>query len=567
MAEAHRARINLLPSGIPGLDAVLGGGIVEFSFNLLAGAPGAGKTTAAQQILFTNATEERPGIYFTVLGEPQLKMLRYQQQFSFFDTQKFGTAVRFQNLSERVLEGDLDSVLSAITEEVEESRPGFVIVDSFRSVVRSVHGVPRHETELQSFLQQLAHRLTSWEVTSFLIGEYVGDEVKENPVFTVADGIFWFSQSIEQNSVVRKLQVIKSRGQAPIPGLHTFRITDDGMRLFPRTSRDDKRLGEAQPDRAVQRLLLGSDELDRMFGGGIPAGDSVLIAGPAGSGKTLFGTQFVAAGLNAGEAAVVACFEEQPETYMTRAAQLGLHLDDPAHSDRLRVLYLPVLDLSVDEALQDIRDAVAEVGATRVVIDSLSGFEVALAPGFRDEFRESLYRMLAALTHRGVSVLMTVEVSEDFTQLRFSPHAVSFMIDDLVMQRYIELDGAIRRVMTVVKMRGSAHPTDWRAYSIDYGGLHIGDVLEEYRGIITGVPVRREYPAPVFHSRLSAAEVAVLNAVTEEGQAAVDPIVQRTELDPGNVRGALERLVLLGYLVGIGDSGETVYKAPGGPRQ
>jgi circadian clock protein KaiC len=565
MAEGGRVKVNLIPSGIPGLDTLLGGGIVEYSFNLIAGAPGAGKTTAAQQILFTNATEERPGIYFTVLGEPQLKMLRYQQQFSFFDRDKLGGVVRFENLSEHVLQGKLDRVLAAITEEVERSRPGFVVVDSFRSVIRATNGVNEREVELQSFLQHLAMRLTSWEVTSFLIGEYMQDELRENPVFTVADGIFWFSQVIEQNSVVRKLQVVKSRGQAPIPGLHTFRITGDGMRIFPRTAQDHSWTERAE--NPGQRLSLGDDALDQMLGGGLPVGDSVLAAGPAGSGKTVLGTQFIAAGIEAGERAVVACFEEHSQVYIERAARIGLHLADAVADGRLRILYLPLIDLSVDEALQSIRDAVDEVGAARVVIDSLSGFEVALAPSFRNEFRESLYRMVAALTHRGATVLMTVEVSDDYTTFRFSPHAVSFLIDDLIMQRYIELDGSIRRVMTVVKMRGSDHPTAWRSYQVGQGGIQVGSVLNEYRGIITGVPVPREAPAPIFHSRLSAAEVAVLNAVSEIGDAAVEPIVQRTELDEHNVSAALDRLVQLGYLVSREHNGRPGYGMAGGSRE
>jgi circadian clock protein KaiC len=566
MSESNRVKINLIPTGIPGLDTLLGGGIVEYSFNLIAGAPGAGKTTAAQQFLFTNATEARPAVYFTVLGEPQLKMLRYQQQFSFFDNAKFGDTIRFHNLSDLVLKGDLETVLEEITAEVERSRPAYVVVDSFRSVIRTTHGQPLHESALQSFLQHLALRLTSWEVTIFLIGEYMSDEIRENPVFTVADGIFWFSQSIEQNSVVRKLQVIKSRGQAPIPGLHTFRITDDGMKVFPRTmqhARDESRATSSE--RYATRQSTGVPELDQMLGGGIPTGDSVLIAGPAGSGKTVLGAQFVAASLEAGEAAVVACFEEQPEPYVRRAELLGIPLARLVESGRVRIIYMPLLDLSVDEALQGIRDAVEEIGASRVVIDSLSGFEVALAPSFREEFREALYRMLAALGGAGVTVIMTVEVSDDYGQLRFSPHAVSFLIDDLILQRYIELDGGIRRVLTVVKMRGSAHDTSWRAYEIARGGIAVGEVLDEYRGIITGVPVPRDAPSPVFHSRLTSAEMAIMDAVRASGESTADRIVQNASLDLGSVRSSLDRLVLLGYLVAADRPDGPVYRAPDTP--
>src|SRR5579884_1515911 len=135
--SAHdRVVITKLPTGVSGLDEILGGGLPEFSFNIIAGAPGSGKTTLAHQIVFANATPERPALYFTILGEPAIKMLRYQQQYTFFDQAKINTAVRFINLSQVVLEKNLNAVLEEITKEVEKASPGIVVVDSFRTVVR-----------------------------------------------------------------------------------------------------------------------------------------------------------------------------------------------------------------------------------------------------------------------------------------------------------------------------------------------------------------------------------------------------------------------------------------------
>ena len=159
--------------------------------------------------------------------------------------------------------------------------PGIVVVDSFRTVVRRAQA-SASEMELQGFVQRLALHLTSWQATSFLIGEYVEDEMRDNPVFTVADGLFWLYQSIERNSIVRKMQIMKMRGQESVPGLHTFRITDDGLQTFPRT------FGLAQESDHVkgqQRVSIGIPELDALMGGGIPEGDSLLVAGPSGSGK------------------------------------------------------------------------------------------------------------------------------------------------------------------------------------------------------------------------------------------------------------------------------------------
>jgi circadian clock protein KaiC len=199
--------IRQLPTGVPGLDEILGGGLPEYSFNIIAGAPGSGKTTLAHQIMFANATPERPALYFTVLGEPAIKMLRYQQQFTYFDAAKLNGSIHFVNLSQIVLEQDLGAVLDAIIKEVDASKASIVVVDSFRTVVRKAFN-QASEMELQGFVQRLALHLTSWQATTFLIGEYVEGELRDNPVFTVADGLFWLYQSIGRNSIVRKMQVM-----------------------------------------------------------------------------------------------------------------------------------------------------------------------------------------------------------------------------------------------------------------------------------------------------------------------------------------------------------------------
>ena len=181
-SKPAKVTIRKLPTGVRGLDDILGGGIPEFSFNIIAGTPGCGKTTLAHQIVFANATPKKPALYFTVLGEPALKMLRYQQQYSFFDESKLGKAIRFINLADVVLEKDLNAVLEEIIKQVTAVNPGIVVVDSFRTVVRkAVDGAS--EVEMQSFIQRLAQFLTSWEATTFLVGEYVrGRDARQSAV-------------------------------------------------------------------------------------------------------------------------------------------------------------------------------------------------------------------------------------------------------------------------------------------------------------------------------------------------------------------------------------------------
>jgi circadian clock protein KaiC len=480
--------IKHLPSGVHGLDEVLGGGIPEYSFNLIAGAPGTGKTTLSQQIMFGLAAPERPALHFTVVGEPSLKLLRYQQQFTFFDKSKVGSSVNYVTLSDELLDAGLDAVLEAILREVEQLSPGVVVVDSFRTLMRAVGSGKKGSQKLQRFLERLAIHLTSWQATTFLVGEYAESEVARNAVFTVADGILWLYQSIHRNSGVRKVQAMKVRGQAPLPGLHTMRITGDGLQVFPRIIRRAQQGGQ-RPDK---RLSTGVSGLDDMLWGGIPAWDSMLVTGPAGSGKSALATQFVAAGLAAGEPAVIAVFEEHPKEFLAHAKGMAPDLETMAEKRLLEVIYLRPLDLSVDEALLEIQAAVERTHAQRLVIDSLSGFELALAPTFREDFRESLYRMVGALTGSGVTVLMTVEVAESFTDLRFSADMISFLSDDVIFQRYVEIEGRMHKVMTVIKMRGSEHSKDLRLYDVTAKGLVVGNTLHEYRGIITGVAQRQQ---------------------------------------------------------------------------
>ena len=196
------------------------------------------------------------------------------------------------------------------------------MVDSFRTVVRKAL-TNASEMELQGFVQRLALHLTSWQATTFLIGEYVEGELRDNPVFTVADGLFWLYQSVERNSIVRKLQVMKLRGQESVPGLHTFRITDAGLQTFPRTF---GLTGQSDHVKGQRRLSTGIRELDALLGGGIPEGDSLLVAGPSGSGKSVLGTQFIAEGLRQGEPGIVAIFEEIPAEYVAAGRHVRLRL-------------------------------------------------------------------------------------------------------------------------------------------------------------------------------------------------------------------------------------------------
>ena len=474
-----KIELRLLDSGVPGLDTILGGGLPELSFNIIGGAPGSGKTTFAQQMMFGMATPQRKALFFTAMGEPPAKMLRYQQQFNFFDFDKIGKEVNFISLAASVEKGNYDVVLTEILDAVRQHSPSLVFFDSFRSFVQGARGDQQEAAALQIFVQRLVTHMASWNATSFLIGEYLADEANENPIFTVADGIFWLTQHVERNAMSRKIQVVKMRGQKQRSGLHAFRIDRGGVQVFPRI------IPEMAPQRPArltgsERLSSGVPVLDHMVGGGIPPGYSVLLVGPAGCGKSILATEFLHAGVQNGEAGVVALFERAPDQIMN--PKLKAMVD----ANQVGMVTVRALDVSIDEILYELMNEIDARKATRLVLDSLTGFEMALSPEYRDDFRESLYRMATVLNAKGVTVVMTSELEDRYDELRFSPYGSAILVDAVIMQRFVEWESELHTVISVIKVRGSRHSRQIRVFEVTDEGVRISATPAPFAGVLTG---------------------------------------------------------------------------------
>lgn len=545
--------IRRLKTGVPNLDVVLGGGLPEYSLHIIAGGPGTGKTTLAQQIMFANATADRPAIYFTVLGEPTLKLLRFQQQFTFFDVSKVERCVHLVNLSDTVRRLGLKRTLDALNGHVASLNPSMVVVDSFRTLLVAASGETLRE--LQSFLHDLSVQLTSWQITSLLVGEYGREELIGNPAFTVADGILWLTQELHRNSVVRKLQVLKMRGQAPVPGLHTFRITDDGLQVFPRLLET-----EFEPTTVLseERFRTGIEGLDEMMHGGIPEGETLLVAGPSGTGKTVVSIQYLVEGVRRGEPGVMITFEESPEEHIRKAKSFGWDLEQMVEDGLVEMIYTRPVDLTVEEVLDRIEKAIQRVNARRVVINSISGFELAIAPSEREDFREALYRLTRGITGRRIGVLMTTEVPEAFGELQFSFYNISFLTDNIILLRYVEVESRLALVLMVVKMRTSPHSRELREYFLTDKGIEVGRPLEEYSGLLTGVPV----PGPgitLAGLRLSDEERRVLQVLLERGDSTSEQVAREAGLEEQMVRGVLRSLSRRRYVAEIVEPGRITY--------
>jgi circadian clock protein KaiC len=413
------------------------------------------------------------------MGEPPVKMLRYQQQFDFFDVDKIGNEVNFISLAASVEKGNYDAVLTEILEAVRLHSPALVFFDSFRSFIQGARGDHQEAAALQIFVQRLVSHMTSWNATSFLIGEYLPGEADQNPIFTVADGIVWMTQYVQRNAVSRKIEVVKMRGQKQRSGLHAFRIDGGGVRVFPRIL-PAAPLKRPAPVAAGYRLSSGVAVLDEMLGGGIPAGYSMLLIGPAGSGKSLLATEFLEAGARNGETGLIALFERAPNQIMN--AKLQALVD----SGQVGIVPVRTLDLSIDEMLHELIAEIDARKATRLVLDSLTGFEMALAPEDRDDFRDSLYRLSTVLNAKGITVVMTNELEDRFGEMSFSPYGSANLVDGVIMQRYVEWQSELHTVISVIKLRGSKHSRQIRLFEITDDGVVIGAAATPFDGVLTG---------------------------------------------------------------------------------
>ncbi len=433
-----------LPTGVPGLDDVLGGGIPEGSCTAIVGGPGTGKTTLAQQILFSTASSGRTGIYFAGPGESQAKVLRHQQQLSFFHRERLDSSVYLASLSQAVVDGDPNHVLQAIAREVEDRHAAFVIVDLVQALTPA------------SLWKDMAFYLSRCEITSVLIADCEPPDTPPTALLSTADAVLWLRHSLTNGIALHTLHAPKIRGQQPLPGLHPVRLTWDGMQVFPRWPLAEPRMRRARPP---ERISAGFPELDALLGGGIPAGDTLLVEGDSGTGKSVLATQFVAANGQRGEPSVVLLFEERPDRFLDRAETLELGLERLVEHGMVEVLSFRGRDLSPDEVIHTVRQAVKRVVARCVVIDSTAGLELALSGG--GGLRDCLWRLLDSLSGAGVTVWLNSTGEQPLGAL----------VDDVLELRRVEHDGRVGQQLRIQKMRSSSHARESRGYEIGAHGV------------------------------------------------------------------------------------------------
>lgn len=470
-----RAELRHLPTGSAPLDAILGGGLLERSLSVIAGPPGVGKTVLALQILFHLARQGKRAVFFTTLSEPSLKLIRYMQQFAFFDTALLDERVAFVDLGSALLDDGPERALEVMKQHVEQRECDFVVIDSFKAV----HDLLAAKEPLgRRLVYELAVWLAAWGATTVLVGEYEREDITRLPEFAVADGIIRLTNERRELTSFRQIEIVKMRGADYITGTHFFEMGREGLIFFPRV-----RAPEQWDDGAVMsardRVTTGLAELDAMFGGGPPRSSTTLVEGGTGTGKTLLGLRFLLAGIERGEPGVHFGLEETPDQLRGLAASLGWDLPGAEASGHLRLSYRSPVELSTDLYLDRVRQQVAELGARRVVLDSLSS--LALGVPSERRFKELVYASAKHFRAAGATVYMTLELEEALGSGQLSGRAISSLADNVILLRHLEVADRLERAILVLKARGTAHEREVRHLSIDASGPHVGVPFRDVR--------------------------------------------------------------------------------------
>ena len=457
--------ITRMATGVRNLDNIFQGGWPRGTVTVIAGPPGSGKTVLTQQICFHNASSESRVLYFNTLSEPSAKTLRYLSQFEFFDATKLDGDVRFVDLGAVLRAKGLQETLAVILHHLKTIQPGFVVVDSFKVF----DDLAKSSEELREFGYEVAVNLMAWETTAFLLGEYGPHDIVTNPVFSIVDGLITLSQRESSGEQQRFLQVVKMRGTEHSRDEHAFVITSDGVEVYaPRVTIQRKPLPELKPE--VSRTVTGISRLDDLLGDGIPHGSSVLIAGVAGTGKTVLLLEFLYRGALAGEKGIVFSFEETGERLRATARGMGWDFDRELERGMIEIVFIPQPNILVEGHLLMMQERIETSGAKRVAVDSVSVFLHKIKDP--QISREKTFQL--------ASIIQNVQAVGWFaTDIPYGSNQVSrfgveeTVVDGVFLLTSVEEGLERQRYIEIYKLRNTAHLRGRHNLVIERGGIKI----------------------------------------------------------------------------------------------
>jgi circadian clock protein KaiC len=468
--------VKRLPTGVPGLDLVLGGGLEPGSVTVLAGAPGTGKTILAQQICFANAVPVHRAVYYTTFSEPHSKLIRHLAPFSFFAPEALGPKVEYIHLGDLIRNdqpGQMEPLIAEVMRKTMGEQPVLVVIDSAKAL-RDFAG----ERELRLAFYDLTSRMAHTNAALLLLGEYTPGEMAAGMEFALADSIIQLAYEPREPVDRRWVRVIKMRGTHHLEGKHTFRITTSGAEVYPRI----ETLDAGQAADVAGRIDSGIPGLDSLMGGGISSGEATIILGPSGAGKTLFGLRFVTEGLARGERCLYVTFQDTTDQLIKMAAGFGWELQVALASGQLIVHHVPLGELDLDMLTSRICGDLADAPVHRVVIDSLA--ELVSAARETERFLAYARSLSGVIRAAGASLVITSETTTLGPTPEPAGGGFTFLFHNLIQLRYIELNSATGRALNIVKMRNSNHAKNLYQFEIGERGPEIGGKLEGVTGAL-----------------------------------------------------------------------------------
>jgi circadian clock protein KaiC len=451
-----------LSSGNAEADHILGGGFPANSINIIMGHPGSGKTIFAEQLIFHNASSDRPILYFTTLSEPLSKVVRYLQGFEFFDEDKVGTEVIYEDIGPQLSRDGATALIPLLQDAIRTTSPKIIVIDSFKAV----HDLAPTVAERRRMVYDLTALLSAYGTTAFLLGEYTEDDILLYPEFAVADGIVELSRRRLGNRDERYFRVYKVRGSRYLEGAHAFRITDAGLDIYPRLV--SPRIPEGY-EPAAERLSTGVPGLDEMLHGGLWRGTTTLLAGPSGAGKTTMGLQFALEGVRNGEPSLYVNFQENPTQLMRTIRGLGVDLN-AAQSQGLDLVYASPVELQIDSIIVDMFRRIQQRGVRRLVIDAIG--DLASAATDAQRLHDYLYALVQHFAVSTITSVLNFETTGNSLSGEGTQNQMSYLSDNVLL---LTVDGEerTRRMLRILKTRGSGHDTRVREVEISSAGLSV----------------------------------------------------------------------------------------------